>query len=71
MWSGRTDDGIVARPVGIHESPEEILVGAYYYSYVAVGYVDCLESGISGGAFYLYVVLENKGGDRSICFTPL
>ena len=66
MWSGLTDAGFNKRPLGIHESQEEILAGTYHPCHVVAGSSDCHDAGIRGSTLYIYTFLAAfiEVGDR-------
>lgn len=57
MWRNRTDDRFYQRPLGFHESPQEILAGSDHSGFAAAGRSHCAFPGLGCGAVYLHVVL--------------
>ena len=65
-WISRTDDGIIARFMGIHEGTEEVLVGADNIGDVAARCINCSNAGFGYRAIHIHTVLGKIRG-RTFC----
>jgi len=57
MLRGRTDAGLIERPVGIYEGTQEVLACPNYYCHAVVGYSSGICTRVCCCTVYLYAVL--------------